>query len=477
LLDNPGAAGLIANPAASKSASPGNSSPLSSSFLVYDMTGKTDLVQKLKAAAQASSKEKPQITTYNFGGTSIEVKVQGPNADTSYSARAANYLLFASQKEVIEDLVARFGGAKEPATSVTQLPEYQSVRPYVGSDAALEYFARVPDPNKWIASGQQDQPAAKLIRNLHLDKIHAAGGGLSFSGEALRAHGAVLGDTSAPSLFDVVGAPSAAFQTQPLIGSAPYFSISRFNFAPLYQMVREALLATVTPQQAAGMAAVEAMAQGFLGMSIADALQLFTGEVAFQPTFTADGESQQVFALTIQRPQDVLKVLRASLSKMIATEDASGDTTYLDLSYPTHDPATGQERRSFYYLAVTPQFVIAAPRKAMVRDGVARINGKPGAASEGSILSNPDFVSLRSHMPEKLSGIGGADMSQIPWDKVIVRYIQQMEETGKQSSPKNPPSSEWLRSIKPGMFSRHLHVIANGWWKDSNGIYFDYYVQ
>ena len=477
LLDNPGAAGLIVSSAASKSASPGSPSPLSSSFLVYDMTGKSDLVRKLKAAAQARSKEKPQITTYNFGGTSIEVRVQGPNADTSYSARAANYLLFASQKEVIEDLVTRFGGAKEPANSVTQLPEYQSVRPYVGSDAALEYFARVPDPDKWTSSGQQDQPVAKFIRNLHLDKIHAAGGGVSFSGEALRAHGAVLGDTSAPSLFDVVGAPAATFQTQPIIGSAPYFSISRLNFAPLYQMVREALLATVTPQQAAGMAAVEAMAQGFLGMSIADALQLFTGEVAFQPTFTADGESQQIFALTIQKPQDVLKVLRASLSKMIAAEDTSGDTTYLDLSYPTHDPATGQDRRGSYYLAVTPQFVIVGPRKAMVRDGIARINGKPAAGSEGSILSNPDFINLRSHMPEKLSGIGGADMSQIPWDKVIVRYIQQMEETGKQPNPKNPPSAEWLHSIKPGMFNRHLHVVANGWWKDSNGIYFDYYVQ
>jgi hypothetical protein len=478
LLDNPGAAGLIASPTAATSASPGDPSHLSSVFLVYDMTGKADLVKKLKTAAESASEEKPKITTYEFGGTTIEVSVTGSNAaGTGYSARSGNYFLVASQKDVIEDLVTRFRSANKPLASVTQLPEYQAVLSYIGSDAALEYFARVPDPNKWNASGQQDQPAAKFIRNLHLDKIRAAGGGLSFSGEALRAHGAVLGDASAPSLFDVVGAPSATFQTQPIIGPAPYFSISRFNFAPLYQMVREALLATLTPQQAAGMTAVEAMAQGFLGMSVADALQLFTGEVAFQPTFTADGESQQVFALTIQRPQDVLKVLRASLSKMIATEDVSGDTTYLDLSYPTHDPATGQERRSFYYLAVTPQFVIAAPRKAMVRDGVARINGKPAAGSEGSVLSNPDFINLRSHMPEKLSGIGGADMSQIPWDKVIVRYIQQMEETGKQSNPKNPPSAEWLHSIKPGMFNRHLHVIANGWWKDSNGIYFDYYVQ
>ena len=187
---------------------------------------------------------------------------------------------------------------------------------------------------------------------------------------------------------------------------------------------------------------------------------------------------QQMYVLTIQKPQDVLKIMRIGLSKMITAEDTSGDTTYLDLSYPSHDSATGQESRSLYYVAVTPQFILVAPRKAMVRDAVARISGKPAAASaESSILSNPDFVRLRSLMPEKLSGIGGADMSQIPWDKVIARYVQQMGQTEKQSNPKNPPSTEWLRSIKPGMFNRHLHVIANGWWKDSNGIYFDYYVQ
>jgi hypothetical protein len=436
------------------------------------------LVQKLKAAAQASSKEKPKITTYNFGGTSIEVRVEGADANTSYNARAANYLLFASQKEVIEDLVTRFSSANKPATSVTQLPEFQSIRPYVGSDAAVEFFARVPDLEKWSPSNSNAQQAAKFIRNLHLDKIHVAGGGISFSGAALRTHGAILGDTSAGSLFDFAGASSAQFETQQIVSSGWYFSISRFNFAAFHQTLRDAAFGVATPQQAAGLTAAEAMAQGYLGMSIADAFQLFTGEVASQSSFTPEGELQQMYVLTIQKPQDVLKILRIGLSKMITAEDTSGDTTYLDLSYPIHDPATGQDRRSLYYVAVTPQFIVVAPRKAMVRDAVARISGKPAAASaESSILSNPDFVRLRSLMPEKLSGIGGADMSQIPWDKVIARYAQQMAETEKQSNPKNPPSTEWLRSIKPGMFNRHLHVIANGWWKDSNGIYFDYYVQ
>ena len=396
LLDNPAAAGLIVSPADPKSVSPGDASGLGSLFLVYDVTGKTDLVQKLKAAAQASSKEKPKITTYNFGGTSIEVRVEGADANTSYSARASNYLLFASQKEVIEDLVTRFSGANKPATSVTQLPEYQSVRPYVGSDAAIEYFARVPDLEKWSPSNTNAQQAAKFIRNLHLDKIHAAGGGISFSGAALRAHGAILGDTSAGSLFDFAGMSSAKFETQQIVNSGSYFSISRFNFASFYQTLRDAAFGVATPQQAAGLGAAEGMAQGYLGMSIADAFQLFTGEVASQGSFTPEGESQQMFALTIQKPQDVLKILRLSLSKMTAAEATSGDTTYLDLSYPTHDAATGQERRSLYYVAVTPQFILVAPRKAMLRDAVARISGKPTAASEASILSNPDFIRLHA---------------------------------------------------------------------------------
>jgi len=478
LLDNPGAAGLIASPTPVTSASPSDPSHLSSVFLVYDMTGKVDLVKKLKTAAESASKEKPKITTYEFGGTTIEVSVAGSNAaNTGYSARSGNYFLVASQREVIEDLVTRFRTGSKPLASVTQLPEYQSVLPYIGSDAAVEYFGRIPDLDKWISPDQKDQPVVKFIRNLHLDKIHVAGGGISFAGEALHSRGALLGDTSSTSLFDIVGANSATFQMQQLVGPGPYFSIFRFNFPQLYQIIREAALATVTAQQAVGLTGAEAMAQGFLGMSITDALQLFTGEVGSQLSYTPDGESQQLYALAIQKPQDVLKLLRVAVSKIIAAEDTSADTTYLDLSYPIHDPVSGQERRNFYYLAVTPQFVIGGPSKGMVREAVARVSGKSGVSSVGLIFSNPDFIRLRALMPDKLIGIGGVDMTQIPWDKVINRYVQQMQQTEKLSKQKNASSTEWLQSLKPGMFTRHLRVVVNGWWKDSNGIYFDYYAQ
>ncbi len=69
----------------------------------------------------------------------------------------------------------------------------------------MEYFVHLPDPDKWIPADQKDQPMAKFIRSVHLEKIHVAGGGISFAGDATRAHGAILGDTSAGSFFDIAG--------------------------------------------------------------------------------------------------------------------------------------------------------------------------------------------------------------------------------------------------------------------------------
>jgi len=480
LLDNPAAFGFIANPQSSgKSA---DASQLASAFFVYNVTGKAGLVQKLKALAQASSKTKPQVSTYTFGGSTIEVRTETANdaaatTSTTYSTLAGNFFLVATQKDCIQDLVTRFSSPTKPASSVIDSPEYLAVRPYIGQDAALEYFIHFPDPDKWIPADQKDQPVAKFIRSIHWEKIHAAGGAISFSGEATRAHGAILGDTSAGSLFDVAGSSAATFQTQAIVDAGPYFSISKFNFSALYQIVRQAAVASMTPQQSAGLLGAEAMAQGFLGMSVSDALQLFTGEFGNRISFAEDGESQQMYVVAIQKQPDVLRLLRAALAKYVAAEDTSGDTTYLDLAFPYRDPESGQQRRSFYYLAVTPQFIITGPRKAMVRSAVARISGKtPSMASQDSVPSNPEFVRLRQLLPEKLSGLGGTDMGKIPWDKIIARFVEQME-SAKQSNQNNPPTAEMLRLIKPGLINRHLKASANGWWKDSSGIYFDYYIQ
>ncbi len=177
--------------------------------------------------------------------------------------------------------------------------------------------------------------------------------------------------------------------------------------------------------------------------------------------------------------QDVLRVLRATLAAMIVAEDTSGDTTYLDLSFPYRDSASGQQRRSFYYVAVTPDMVFAAQRKAALRIAIERFGGK----SSGS-APDPELVRMRSLLPEKLSALSVADMSRISWDKVIANFGKQLTDAEKQSTdaskqqaPPSEPQFDWMKLIKPEVLSRHLHGLVSGCWKDANGVYCDSYLQ
>jgi hypothetical protein len=165
--------------------------------------------------------------------------------------------------------------------------------------------------------------------------------------------------------------------------------------------------------------------------------------------------------------------LRAVGGGFIVGEDTAGGTTFLDLVYPYTDPKTGTKRREFYYVAVAPYMLFAAPRKAVVREAMARLN-KSDAVS--GIFSNPEFSRGRAQLPEKLSGLSGVDIVQIPWDKLAARLAQELAESSKDSTgPK--PSTDWLQAVKGEVITRHVHVVVSGWWKDANGIYFDSYFQ
>jgi hypothetical protein len=469
LLDNGSIFGVTVNPAAAKTSASGSGPSNAGVFLVYDSTGKTALIQKLKSASEADAKEPPIVRNYDFGGTSIEVRTTAK--DTSYSAQVANYSIFASKKETVEDLVARYRASDKPASSVTQTAEYKLVHPYLGSDSVVEFFGRVPDVDALIPSEQKDKPVGQFASKFQFGKIRVLGGSLSFNGEATRLRGALLGDASPGGVFDLAGASSTAFQTQPIVDGGPIFTISRIDLAAFYHSLRAAISAALPPQQAGMVAMGEGMAQNYLGMPIEDALGLFTGEIASSTTFSADdGSPQRTFAIAIQKPQDVLRVLRAAGASMIVSEDTSGTTTFLDLSYPYQDPVTGKQRRSFYYVAVTPHMLFAAQRKATLREAMQRENAKPAA-----VLADPEFARMRAMLPEKLSGFGGADFAKIPWDKVIANYAQQM--AAQQAKGAAPPQMDWSKLVKSDVFPRHLRLAVGGWWKDANGVYFDSYLQ
>jgi hypothetical protein len=475
LLDNPAVVGIVLNPdTGKKPASEAAPPPATGFFVVYDVHGKTAIVEKLRAANRATGKEVPTVMSSDFHGTKIEARATG--TDVSYTALTAKYYFLADQKPVIEELITRFGSADKPANSVTQLPEYESIRPFVGADSAVEFFARFPKLSKILTPAQLEKPGAKFAENLRLERIRVSGGSISFAGEATRFQGAMLGDATAGGMFDFAGTSGASFVTEPVVSAGPIFSISRFNFAAIYQMLRAAAQSLLTSQQAAAVDTYEKMAQGFLGMPIPDALALFTGEVASETSFADDGASQRTYAISIQKPQDVLRILRAAGGSFIVGEDTSGNATYLDLVYPNTDPKTGVKRREFYYVAVTPTMLFAAPRKALIRQAISRSGDKADPAPASGILSSGELAHERSLLPEKLSGLSAVDIVQIPWDKVMAHFAHEMAEAAKDST--TPPTSfEWLQAVKPEVLTRHLHSGISGWWKDSHGVYFDSYIQ
>ena len=473
MLENPLAIGVVADPAALKSAGTDNTESPFAFFLVFDAAGKSEIIQKWKTAMASSSKTPPDVSKYDFGGTSVEVRKTGKN--TTYSAQAGDYYLSSDQKPVIEDLIRRFGSASAPAASLAQTSDFAQARKYVGENAALEYFVRVPDLSQWNPTEKQSKSMLQIAKGIHLEKVHVMAGGVSFDGEATRMRGAILGDTSPGGLFDLAGVSSASFQLQPLAEDGSAFSMSRLNYAATYQVIRDAIFANLEPAQAAQAGAIEGAAQGFLGMSIPEALKLFTGEFASTTTYSDDGTAEQVYGAAIQKPDAVLRVLRAVIGTMIVNEDSSGTTTILDVAYPYTDPATHQRRRKFYYVAVTPQTLLVAQRKAMLREAIQRATSQAADPPAG-VFANPQFLQLRSRLPEKLSGIGGADLTQIPWQAVLQNFVNQTAQAAaaNQNSASKPPD---LSSLKLDTISHYLHISVSGWWKDANGVYFDSYIQ
>jgi hypothetical protein len=475
ILDNSAVAGFVLNPASRSKPTSDAPVPPVGFFMVYDATGKTAVVKKLRADLRANGKEVPTVMTYEFNGTTVEARTAG--TDVSYTALTPKFYFLADQKSVIEDLITRFSSEAMPATSVTQLPEYHAIQKLVAPDATIEFFARVPDLSKTLSSEQLAKPSAKFAENLHLNQVHVFGGSVSFAGQAARFRGAILGDASEGSLFDIAGPSSATFATLPVVSAGPIFSISRFNLVALYRLLRAAATPELTAQQTAALGTYEAMAQGFLGMPITDALQLFTGEFGSRTTITDDGTSLQSYAISIQKPQDLLRILRAVGSSWIAAENTVGDTTFLDLSYPYTDPVTMQKRRESYYLAVTPTMLFAAPRKAAVRAAMALPSTKDAAPTPSGLLASADALKPRSLLPENLSGLSAADLTQIPWDKVMAHYWQQLATAAKNATPPGNPPPDWMKSVNPEVLTRHLRFSISGWWKDSSGIYFDSYLQ
>lgn len=443
-------------------------------FLVYDGAGKTELIARLEEQFDRVRKHPRSITRYAFGPTSVEIITTGE--ETSYRAVVGPYFVLSDQQRVIEDLITRLRSPERSVASLAGVADYRSARRQTGNDFLVEFLIRIPDLSKLPVPSKEGFDIPAFLRGLRPEKLHATSGSLSLAGEATRVRMAILGDTSPGSVFDLFAESRPTFETLALApASTTSFSVGQINLSALYQTVRSALLAAFSPKQRTNLELIEALVANQIDMKIPEALDLLRGEVASIATTGDLGPGAQLYAATIQKPTDVLRLVRTIFAKQIAGEEHEGDTTIVKFSFSSVRPPAGGLQPRPYYLAVTPRMLLAAPRVETLREAVKRLAEKDAGAL--GPLADAAFRRARARFPENLSSLGYLDLTRTPWEKISEAFVEGLKKADEKSAASAAAAKDWMKKISPGLLRRYLHTLASASWKDAGGVYFDAYLE
>jgi hypothetical protein len=482
LLDNPFVLGYLSEPesrrTAKSAASTAKEHPWNGLFFVYDRTGKEALLAKAILRLRSQEKEIPQITQVSVGDVQV-LKVQR-KSEVTYWAETGKFAISANDRSVFEEILSRATGKSSESSSLAQSPAYQEARPLLNS-GLLEFFLRVPDLKEFAGdsnvSGMRLKPA---LDSLKLESVHSIAAHISMEGAKTRLQGAILGDASTGTLFDIWAEGQQSPASLALLpADAVFYNEAQFNLPGIYDTVKRAVRSTLPQGQQGSADMLETMAQTRLGMPVTDALALPTGEFASLQTSPALDPALQVFILGIRRKPETLKLLHTVLAERISSEHSEGNTTSLKISLQSGGQNSGVAQWNFYYLAVTPDLLLGAKRSETLRDFLAQ-HGNAAGDGAGSI---PAFQTARAQFPEKLNGFSFFDLQKLDWEALKARWLQE----GKAALEKMKPAGgngnavgkipAWLENADPAVFHRHLHSVIGASWKDAQGLHFDHWLE
>jgi hypothetical protein len=479
LLDNPFTIGYLpregAPPkvAATKAnASNATTPPWNGMFLVYDRSGKEDLLSKAVVRMRANSNEIPTLTEITFAGVKA-LKVERKSG-TNYWAETGKYAVSASEPAVFEEILKRLTG-KATGAALADSDAYREAKPVL-SGGLVEFFLRVPQIKNIAGDAESASPQMKMLwNNFHLDAVHVFAGLIALDGARTRLQGAVLGDISEGNLFDIW----STGQTQPsslslLTPDVIYYHESQISLLGIYNTLKR-LLAQPGSSTAGLASTVESSVQTRIGMSLPDAFALTSGEFGSLQTSPSLDADKRVFFLGISNKPDALKLLRTIFSDQITSERNEGNVTYLKISLKGSQGAKGVAQWNFYHLAMTPNLLLGASKNETLHASVAQA-GAPGASTLPKNLQT-----ARSQFPEKLNGFSYFDLQKLDWPAVQQQWASQAANTA--AAAKTPEATQkarqwndWLLSVNPAVFPRHLHSMTGASWKDSSGVHFDEWV-
>jgi hypothetical protein len=478
LLENPFVIGYLSKPEAKMTASAAPPKPAdhpyNGLFFVYDRTGKETLLSKAVLRMRGQEKELPQISQITLAGVPA-LKVDRKES-TTYWVEHGRYAASASERSVLEDILARLERQGSDSSSLAQSPAYKEAQPQLGG-GVIEFFAGVPSLKGLAPDSASGFKLAPVLNALKLEAIHSLSGRVILEGTKTRFQGAILGDTAPGALFDFwtdgLSSPTSLSLLQP---NAISYSETQFNLPGFYEILKRAVAAAMPSGQQNTTAMFEAMAQSRLGMPLADALALPSGEFASMQLSPSLDPQKAVYVFGIRKKPETLKLLRSVFGDQITSERAEADTTFLKISLRGNQGSKGVAQWDFYHLAITPDFIVGATRSETVRDLLA-------TRSKSNTTFPARFQTVRAGYPERINGLSYFDFQKIDWPALKARWIEQakkVSETRSATAQQKTAAAKvpsLLSDANPQVFPKHLHFMAGASWKDAKGIHFDQWLE
>jgi hypothetical protein len=480
LLENAFVLGYITKPESKMTASAAPPKPAADTwnglFLVYDRTGKESLLSKAVLRLRSQEKELPKLSEVTVAGVPA-LKVERTSG-TTYWVEHGKYAASASERAVLEEILARLEGKSTGATSLAQSEIYKEAQPQLGG-GVIEFFARLPKLTNIVPNASTNGvPLAPVLDALKLEAIHCLAGKVTLEGTKTRIQGAVLGEPSPGTLFDLWGNGQPAPASLALLpANAISYSESEFNLGAIYEIVMRGVRAILPPGQQGGAAMVDSLAQSRLGMPLPDALGLFSGEFASIQLSSSMDPQKAVYVLGIRKKLETVKLIHTIFSDQVSAERTEGDTTFLKVSLSGGQGGAGVAQWNFYHLAVTPQFILASGRAETLHELLAK-------RTTGSAVTIPAaYQTARAAYPGKLDGVDYFDFRAVDWQALKDRWVSEAKKAatkqvgGESNKPVSPKVPDLLTNVNPQVFPRHLHFMAGASWKDAKGIHFDQWLE
>ena len=475
LLDNEFVAGYIGDPNPKKVADPGDSTPRkwNGGFLVYDRTGKEAALAKLLLRTRMNEKDAAKISATTIAGISA-IKMERKSG-TSYWAEDGKYAFSAYEPVVFEQIAAWAKHTPPVSAGLQQTAAYREAGDVL-KGGAVEFFFHFPSIREMTwdtnAGGFRLRP---LLQSLKLEAVHSIAGRVSLEAARTRFQGAVLGEASPGTVFDIWGEATATPKTlQFTNANTVSYHESRVNLLGIYALIKRAMQSTSGAGQQGPMDFIETAAASRLGMPLPQALGLFSGEFATLETSAELDPDKQVYVVGIRRKPEMLKLVRAALADRVISERTEGETTFFKISEGGLESSAGTASWKYYHLGVTNEVLAVSRRSESLREALAAAKS---ASGDGEVVPRA-LQSVRGQFPASINGLSFLDFQKVDWTAVKERWnAESRKPSATNAKARQGAFGDGLKELNPQVFARHLHLAAGASWKDAQGLHFDGWIE